>query len=147
MDKLENWWERLSEYLHESKDREFKWGEFDCCVLAAKAGEALVGVDFLAEFGLKYYDMRSAHLVISRFTGLRNYNKGIIKIVESMALKYDGFIVDGAPSRGDVVVIDYDGLSTCGICIGPKIAMIRQYGGMTYIPTKFCEFKTIVRFN
>jgi len=43
MRRLDNWDQRLTQWLTDNKDRPFKWGEWDCMIFAAQAIERVTG--------------------------------------------------------------------------------------------------------
>ena len=52
--RIHHWQTALVEVLHKYRDQPFKWGEFDCSMLAADCAVAVCGKDPAAEYRGKY---------------------------------------------------------------------------------------------
>ena len=65
--RRDDWQVRLAEYLEACARRRFRWGEWDCALLAADAVESMTGVDWASQWRGQYKDAESARgLLASR---------------------------------------------------------------------------------
>jgi len=113
-DRLNNWPERLSQFLIENKDRPFQWGDFDCSQFAIHAEIAITGDSrFWDYFG--GYDTKAKAFVKLRRGGFAN----VWQLVDSRLVNLDNVKL---AKRGDVIGhLTNDGESL-GICVGDKYA-------------------------
>ena len=54
MKRLDDWQSRLHVYLEACEAKPFRYGQFDCCLFACGAVEAMTGVDLAAPFRGSY---------------------------------------------------------------------------------------------
>ena len=59
------WEAALSDWIAQAQSRAFKWGQWDCCVWAAGAVEAMTGDDPMAAFRGKYKGPKSADTALA----------------------------------------------------------------------------------
>lgn len=102
--RLEDWPKRLSQYIASRRAMNFKWGENDCILFAAKGYEALTGVDYYSQY-LPYSTEKQAREILEKHGGFegiiaQHIGPGHRKILKA--------------KRGDVVLLKMPDL-TCGL--------------------------------
>ncbi len=68
--RLPGWVQRLNALLDRAAKEPFRWGVFDCCLLAADSVEALTGFDPAAGLRGTYSDEEGARKILEREGGL-----------------------------------------------------------------------------
>lgn len=117
--RLTGWEEILEQQFVNAREREFAWGDFDCCRFAAETVDAITGEDFLARLSEKYHDERTAIAYIKKSKGIRAaVTKFLGEPVEKWAMA----------RRGDVCLIPTEIGEGLGICTGPTIAGVDAKG-------------------
>lgn len=113
MVKLEDWDKRLSHYLQQQKKAPFKWGENDCILFAAKAYEAMTGINHYQKY-LGYENEEQARDILEAHNGL---DGAISKFLGP------GHRNPMLAKRGDIVLLKLKQL-TCGVVddSGQKVA-------------------------
>jgi hypothetical protein len=66
MQKKPDWQKLLNEFLAEHKDKDFAWGEWDCCIFSNAALKAICGEDVIPK-ELKWTDEKSAQKAIKTY--------------------------------------------------------------------------------
>ncbi len=121
---IEDWPERMNAVIEEARDKPFAWGEHDCCLFAADVVQAITGKDYAKEYRGKYKTMRGAYKLLKK--------KPLAKVLDSR-FKRTPF-----PNRGDVVLIPGSMVGSVqdalGICIGVKVALVSEGGGLDFMP-------------
>ena len=99
----------------------FEWGTNDCCMFAVGAVKAITGVDYGA--GYRYKTEKGAAKVLAKAGG-----------VEAIATKCLGESISPLyAQRGDVVSFESGKGLALGICVGDKIAAMRE-NGLMFLP-------------
>lgn len=107
--RLKNWETELHTYFESCRTTPFKWGEFDCCVFAAKCVEILTGENHYAAFDGRYRTERGS------LTALKRYGTGELESTISKSL--------GEPvaplllGRGDIALMQTDGLLNQAVAV------------------------------
>ncbi len=121
MKRLEDWPERLAEYLEGARGRPFSFGTHDCATFAAGAVAALT----------------DAEIEVPRVESAADYARFVLA-----AGSLHDHVVDrlGEPlpspahaQRGDLVLMLLDDRPTLGVCIGAEVAGPGP-GGMVTMP-------------
>lgn len=130
MQRLEDWPARLAAFVDAARARPFRYGEWDCCVLAADWVLACTGADVMAPWRGTYRDKRSAVRILARLGGLH---------------RTGGHVMLGEPipalqaRRGDVVLREDPALGPAlGICLGARAAFPGP-SGLVFRPVKECR--------
>lgn len=71
MVRTEGWERRFSEYLKESKNKAFSWGDNDCILFSVKGAEIVTGVDTYSSY-LGYMDEQGANAIIQENGGIES---------------------------------------------------------------------------
>ena len=125
--KIEYWDRAFFSYLQAADQRPFVWGEFDCCLFAADAVQAMTDQDPAASIRGTYSDAVAAAAVIA------NYG-GIAELAEAFFLPMGAIeIMPLFARRGDVVrlvmPVFEDAFAECGgICTGRDVAFLTDSG-------------------
>jgi hypothetical protein len=116
MRRLQDWPERLSDYIEQCRDRPFEWCVHDCATMALGAVEAMTGQRLMET---PYSDARGAAAYMA--------SPGIAATVDGL--------LEAEPTafaqRGDVVLLLIDGRQTLGVCIGGEAAAPGEAGLVT----------------
>ena len=108
-------------YLQTVADAPFEYGKHDCCLMVARALDAMHGTDYAPRLLSCYCDEAGAKAFI-RLHG------GIVSAVGSFL----GPCHTGLPARGDATLVDTeDGLGV-GLCVGASIAVAAETGVVFY---------------
>lgn len=91
---------KFHEYITQSLNREFKWGEHDCVTFAVGWGSVFLNTNLLEPFG-NWYDRRSAITAIRTAGGLQ-YAFDTSKYLQAVDLNF--------ATDGDLVIV---GKSAC----------------------------------
>lgn len=123
--KVEQWEEKLNEYLVANRDRAFAWGEWDCCVFAAGAVKAITGDDYMQEFRGKYDDAESANEALTVI--------GAGDLYRTLVRKFGPAKAPLKGRKGDVALIEGGAL---GIVVGSKAICLGPEGGgaLAFVP-------------
>ena len=111
MTRLDNWPGLLIAFIDTRRDEPFCWGINDCCAFAARAVEAITGVDVFAPWA-EYADAASAARLVQAAGG-----------VDAIADRVLGERI--APSfaqRGDVMRVEIEGRQSLAVCVGAVCA-------------------------
>jgi hypothetical protein len=148
---LDDWQERLHNYILRRQNEAFKWGAMDCCLFAADAVKEITGTDLGAEFRGSYDDLISAARVMRDFIrveqGLEPVENEIDAhdLVERFAEKLAArFAIEEVPvlcaQRGDVVLLDSPMGKGLGV-VGLHGTHVHATGpdGIVDIPLAECE--------
>lgn len=113
--RKKDWPKRLSEYLVSVKDKEFQYGEYDCCIFSAGGIKAVNGEDLMEGIRGTYSSKKESKTVLKRLEGT---------LLQFLKKKL-GKPVNGARGqRGDIGW--YNG--ACGIIIGRQAVFITEDG-------------------
>ena len=69
MQRYSDWASRLEVFLHEQRERKFKYGEFDCCLFVCDAIRVMTGQDPGGRFRGRYGSRRQAELLVRELGG------------------------------------------------------------------------------
>lgn len=108
--RLENWPARLDAVVEARRHEPFAWGEQDCVTFAAACVEALTGqrpLDGLPAWA----SSAQAERAIAAAGGLE---AGVSARFQELPLAF--------AQRGDLLLLDVDGLGTLGVCLGATAA-------------------------
>ena len=101
--KLDDWPERLNEYLTEIVGMPFVWGQHDCVLAALNAVKVMTGVDYALEIREKYSTALGAVRVMVRLYGVDSLSSA----ADVFCKKYEGEEVPiSFAQRGDIVEAD-----------------------------------------
>lgn len=113
--RLKDWPERLNTLIELNRFKEFKWGEHDCLLFAAKAIKATTGIDYTQEYIYSYSDKEEADQEILRL-GAKDLKDFITNVLGKPLSN------PHLASRGDIVVVRLDYGIAAGVCIGARAA-------------------------
>lgn len=86
---------KINSYLKENSDRDFSWGEFDCCLFACDIVVLAGGEDFAKDVRGKYSSEQGAKRVLkSEFGSIENAFSSLPEVLPAFA------------QRGDLVLFD-----------------------------------------
>ncbi len=119
-----DWPQRLDTVLRDALTRTFRYGAFDCCLLAADAVHAMTGDDPAARFR-GYRGRRAAERIVAESGGLR----GLVSACLGMEP------CDAFPRRGDVVLLPHDAGEVLGVAIGVHCA-VPTNRGLEFLPAR-----------
>lgn len=114
--RASGWEHRLTDVITAAQARDFLYGEWDCCLFASAAIEAVTGIDVGGKFRGRYDDDAGCADVL-------NAAGGILALAARVARQH-GFpeILPLSAQRGDVVLAVLDGRATLGVCVGSRVA-------------------------
>lgn len=115
MVRLDGWELRLSNYLKESKDKPFVWGENDCVLFSVKAVEIITGENTYGQY-LGYVDEEGAQEIIGEAGGLeqlisRHFSNSHRNI---LLAKRGDLAMLKLPSK-TIGIVDDSGRFVCGV--------------------------------
>lgn len=110
--KKENFEHEMNEFIEANKDRQFKYGEWDCCIFTASIVKIISGKDYIKEF--KYKTKKKAYDLIQKAGGL-------VQILDERFERLDNM---NLAQRGDLCYKD----DAIGICIGSKAIFVNKEG-------------------
>lgn len=116
--RLIDWRARLIQYVVETASEPFEPGKNDCAMAAARAVEAMTGVDYSKEFG-SYSDLKSGIKQL-RAKGYRNHVDLVAKLFEEIPVAFAGV--------GDIVVLDTELGEALGIVQGEYVYVTGKDG-------------------
>jgi hypothetical protein len=115
MKRVDNWPEKLTEYVESRRAEPFEWGRNDCMLFAADGISVLTGVDLVPELRGSYSTQIGAARRIVEVYGTASL-AGAAECfaekwgIEEISIKFAG--------RGDVVLCANSGNPCLAICIG-----------------------------
>ncbi|MGE8366993.1 DUF6950 family protein [Cupriavidus sp.] len=118
MQRFEDWPTRLAEFIEVRRERDFSWGESDCCLFVCDAIEAMTGSDPGARWRGLYTTEKGARRVLRDNGGV----DGIATMVLGPAMP------PALAGRGDVALIDTPYGDALSVCLGGLIAAQGQAG-------------------
>lgn len=123
MVRLPDWPARLSDFIESRRQRDFLWGERDCCLFACDAVQVVTGHDPAKRWRGLYASEKGARRL------LRD-NGGVI----GLAIIAFGAPVSAANAgRGDVVLIDTPDGEALGVCLG-SVSAAQGKAGIVFNP-------------
>ena len=122
MIKLANWQTHLHHYLSANKNREFAWGDWDCCVFANGALKAISGLSVMPP-ELQWRNESEA------MTAIQDYGRTFANAIK-MACRSAGLepIDVQQITAGDLCVYMNDNEELCGICDGFALISPSDHG-------------------
>lgn len=125
--RRDDWFDALTRFLAENRERPFRWGSFDCCLFAANVVREMTGTDPAAAYRGQYHTMLGAARVL----------KGsVLTMVESMAKQYGTFRFPSPREArpGDVVLGSLDRGDTLGVVTPAHLAVFATTAGLGDYP-------------
>lgn len=127
--RVQDWPERLHEYVELVKGERFAWGAFDCCLFAADAVRAMTGFDGAAPLRGRYASEDEAIALLLENGGLEAYVSGQLGEPKPIL----------SAQRGDVVLRREAGeMDALGVCLGVHAAFAAP-SGISLIPLGECH--------
>jgi len=125
--RVENWPRHLQEFIETAASRPFEWGTFDCVQFVGEALDAMTGINPVENWRGRYTTETGAQRIINRDYG-GSLTHGWTKILG------DPIPVSRA-GRGDVVVVETDGVKATGIVdlTGERVACL-SIDGLEFVP-------------
>jgi len=123
--KLPDWDVRLRAFLKENRERDFEWGEWDCCIFADLCIQEMSGQRVIPE-SLTWHDEESAMRAIVDYS--ETLDKGLEKacLAAGMVIIKPQYI-----TTGDVVVVLNENKPVAGISDGTRV-MSPSDGGYAF---------------
>ena len=115
MKKLPEWEGKFHSFLIKNKKKDFKWGEWDCCIFTNAAVKEITGEDLIPR-ELNWDDEETAKKVIKSYG--KTLGKSVQKAAKEKGLKE---INPVDIKKGDVAIVKEDGSQVAGICDGHSI--------------------------
>lgn len=112
-----DWVEKMWHTIDAHINQDFRYGELDCCIFAARVVDAMCDTKHEELLRTHYSDEDTALAYIE-------INGGLQEAVST----YLGKSCDGRAQRGDVVMFRGELGETIGICVGPYIASVYRNG-------------------
>lgn len=126
-------WEtrELHQFLAYHSHTPFAWGQFDCCLFAADAIQAMTGVDIASEFRGRYDSKLSAFSLIHSVTGGSTVADAAAYCAKQYGL--DEWAYPLMAQRGDLVVFHNGGNLIAGIVSlsGTQVISVAESGLVT----------------
>jgi hypothetical protein len=112
-----DWAARLCDVIAAHKDREFAWGESDCCLFVARCIDAMTDNALAYLIREQYRDEASALRFIATHGSL-----------QAAVSRYLGDASVGRAVRGDAVLIEGGEGDAVGICLGTQVVAMGPKG-------------------
>jgi len=122
--RKENWPQLLTHYCIRVAGRPFKWGENDCCTLAADWVLECTGEDLMRAWRGSYHSAVGARRLIHKSGGL----------AEAVSSVLDEPLPPTFAQRGDVVLAEYQLGPTLGVCLG-ALSLFPGIDGAHHLPS------------
>ncbi len=129
MRRVDNWPSAFHALLEQHRRTPFAWGVHDCCQFARKGILAIAGNDVAADWNLPSYTTAAqAAAVIEQLGGLEALpaRAGLEEVAPKLA------------QRGYVMLADFEGRPTLGLCSGLKSAFAGK-DGLVWLRTLDCR--------
>lgn len=137
MKRKDDWEYRLHAILQEKKHQPFEWGVNDCALFASDIMEALSGVDPARWFRGKYSTARGAYKALKRSPYCHDrvgFNSVFESVVAELAKQHGmGEIEPDYLHRGDLALVEQDGLRMMGIHVGDGVACASKEDGIVKV--------------
>jgi hypothetical protein len=131
MKRLDDWQSRLYVYLEACEAKPFRYGQFDCCLFACGAVEAMTGVDLAAPFRGRYGTRANARKALGQYGG---FPASLEKAMDRAAHDHGMAEVSvNFAGRGDLVLIPRSQDFALGLAYGADI-LVPSYRGYLDIP-------------
>lgn len=129
--RLPDWPQRLSEFFKVNRARKFQYGEWDCCLMAAAAIEAMTGAHPDPSFIGAYKTRPQCKYLIEKHTG-----KTGAEHIWRKVMQQSGYVERGAAfaQRGDPVLIKRTGGYSVGIIALDGDVIVAAGKGLVKIP-------------
>lgn len=126
--RVQDWPERLHEYVELVAGERFAWGRFDCCLFAADAVRVMTGFDGAAPLRGRYSSEGEALALLQAEGGLEAYVSHVLGVPRAPLYA----------QRGDVVLRRVEGeMDALGVCLGVMAAFAAPRG-ITLVPLDQC---------
>lgn len=100
--RLPNWHAHLDYFLVANRDRQFGYGQFDCCLFVCDAIQAITGTDPAAPFRDRYSSLKGARREMKEYCG----SPSVANVVALVASRHGmPEIPPLCAGRGDIVLI------------------------------------------
>ncbi len=122
-------YKKLNEYVLNNAYKNFKWGEWDCCLFVVDYLEAITGKDYALLFRGKYDTKEGAYESLKK-QGFANIEELCDEYLEIKPLKF--------AQRGDVVLFEHGEDKCLGLCNGDLSHFLTTNEGIRWIKTRHC---------
>ncbi len=112
MQRLQDWPERLADFIEARRERAFSWGESDCCLFVCDGIAAMTGTDPGERWRGLYQSEKGARRVLRDNGGVG----GLATLILGPP------IAPALAGRGDVVMIDTPSGEALALSVGAGIA-------------------------
>ena len=134
MSRPQGWESQLYDYIARCKNKQFEWGQFDCCTFACDWAIILGKPDPMEKIRGKYKTAKGAARAIARIIGKVSIEE-VSEICDDKGNRFHR-IPKQECGRGDVVLVSgipYNEEGTgfdcsMGICLGPHCAVASETG-------------------
>jgi len=113
LNRLPDWPERLATFIEARRTMPFRWGQNDCCLLAADAVEAITGHDLAAPWRGTYATEAEAETLLASLGGME-------ALVQSVGLHS---VRSAYAQRGDVALVEVGNTRALGVVLGTTVAV------------------------
>ncbi|MGO4304185.1 DUF6950 family protein [Cupriavidus sp. RAF12] len=125
MQRIEDWPQRLADFVEARRARAFVWGESDCCLFVCDGVEAITGIDPAARWRGLYATEKGARRIL-------NANGGVMGVA---MLVFGSPVPAALAGRGDVVLVDSPSGCALALCIGNLLAA-QGANGIEFLPNR-----------
>lgn len=135
MGKIAHICDCIESILNEAQQKDFEWGQWDCCLFTVKYVRDLTGVDLYNKFKGTYSDRTTMMLMVASY--LPSFNPTEDFVNQIFTYELDTHFKQVQPShikKGDICLYQTPLGSTAGLCIGHKIAMVGEDKPIYFLP-------------
>lgn len=130
--RIENWPQRLNDFIESRRNSKFEWGSNDCCMFAALAIEAVLGFNEHAKYLGSYSTRQGARNVLCALTRQQTYSRAVAALPD--VLGYERCNPKLA-QRGDLVLIRQHRVPALGVVsMDGRFAVAPGHTGIMKIP-------------
>ncbi len=129
--RTHDWPEKLYASIDKAKTQAFEWGTHDCACFVCDCVEAMTGNDPFKELRGKYSTAAGAMRAIRKWANVND--------LPALATSFWGESIEiSYASRGDVILIEYEGNDNFGIIVGTHAVFLTPEGIIS-IPVNKCK--------
>lgn len=130
--RLNNWPQKLNEFIEARRATPFEWGKNDCSLFVADAIMAMTGIDVAKELRGKYSTEIGAYKIISEYGEIED-------VVEALGCPIKLFKSSVATlARGDIALVVLEGNKRAiGINLGRNVAFTGK-NGLEFVSIRQC---------
>lgn len=127
--RIHDWPEKLHARIQEAKTQAYVLGTHDCALFVCDCIKDMTGIDYFEKYRGTYTTVIGAAKVMRQKANVDN--------IEELATSWWGEPIPlSQASRGDVIILEHDGIESFGIVVGTHAVFLNENGIIPIVVNK-----------